>query len=190
MSFKNMRPKIKSFLLFTLFVTITLSCKKKHHESDDYEILSAVLNYAFGNESDLENGQGWIDETKEYHSLLLLNHTNLRSFDIESIDAYLTLREISEFTIEDFKLKHRWNIEKIKDYKRYRLVAESDQNIRSPYIGMVQISSISYNQNFDKAIIYISFLCAGNGDCGFSSILHLKKDKNWVIEKEEILSVS
>ncbi len=167
-----------------------LSCKKEHDESDDYAIISVVLNSAFGSESDEENRLYWIDETKEYHTLLLLNHTNLREFDIQIIDDYFKFGEVSGFSIDDFNKKHKWNIEKIKNYKRYRLEEIADQDLRSPYIGMVQISSISYNQNFDSAIVYISFLCAGNGDCGFSGIFHLKKDENWVIQKEEELSVS
>ncbi len=182
--------KLAIYFLSILFVISILGCKKDVDESSDYAIISAVLNSAFGNESDDENGLGWIDTTKEYNSLLLLNHTNLRQSDIQIINDYLEYQNIAGFSIEDFKNKHKWDIEKIKDYNRYQLEVLNDQDIKSPYIGMAQISSISYNQTYDGAIIFVSFLCAGSGDCGFGKIYHLKKEDKWKIEKEEILEVS
>lgn len=166
------------------------SCKLEVTETDNYEIISEVLNHSLGHKSDDENGLGWIDETQEYQSLLVLNHTNLRETDIESIKGYLTFLEIPEFSINDFKVKQKWDITKIKKFDRYELEVMGDQNVKSPYIGMIQISSISYNDEFDEAIVYTSFLCAGNGDCGEGLIFHLQKNEKWTIEKVDVLWVA
>ena len=183
MSFKKMNSILKSSLVIILLALLFSTCKSKNHESDDYEILSAILNSSFGNESDEENGLYWIDETKDYHSLLLLNHTKLIEPDLGMINIYLTFGDVSGFSINDFKKKHRWDIEKINDFNRYTLEVKTNQNIKTPYIGMVQISAISYNKNMDEAIVYTSFLCAGNGDCGVGLLFHLKKQGNWVVIK-------
>lgn len=184
-----MNSKLKSSFVLIILALLFLTCKSKNHESDDYEILSSVLNFSFGNESDDENGIYWIDETKEYHSLLLLNHTSLVEPDLAMINSYLTFGNFSGFSINDFKKKHRWDIEKINDFKRYTLEVKTNQNIKTPYIGKVQISAISYNKNMDEALVYTSFLCAGNGACGAGLIFHLKKEDKWVVaEMDELWS--
>jgi len=189
MSTKKINSKIKSSLVIILLALLFLTCKSKNHESDDYQILSAVLNSSFGNESDEENGLYWIDETKNYHSLLLLNHTNLIEPDLEMINIHLTFGNVPGFSLNDFKKKHRWDIEKINDFNRYTLEVKTNQKIKTPYIGMVQISAISYNKNMDEAIVYTSFLCAGNGECGVGLLFHLKKRGKWVVtETDELWS--
>ncbi len=176
-----MNSKLKSSLVLIIFALLFLTCKSENHKSDDYEIISVVLNFSFGNESDDENGIYRIDETKEYHSLLLLNHTSLMESDLELINSYLTFGNVSGHSINDFKKKHRWDIEKINDFKRYTLEIKTNQNIETPYIGKMQISAISYNKNMDEALVYTSFLCAGKGACGVGLIFHLKKDGKWVV---------
>ncbi|MGS2765142.1 hypothetical protein [Sinomicrobium sp. M5D2P9] len=183
-------PKTKSHFILILSAILFLACKKEHNEADDYEILSAVLNFSYDNESDEANGLYWIDTAKEYHSLLVLNHTNVIEFDLEVIDSYLTFGNFTEFSINDFKKKHKWDLKKIKGFDRYTLETMADQNVKSPYIGMVQISAISYNKNLDRAVVYTSFLCAGNGDCGAGMIFHLKKEEKWIVEEARELWVA
>lgn len=178
-----MNPKLKFSLVIILLALLFLTCNSKNHESDDYEILSAVLNSSFGNESDKENGLYRIDETKDYHSLLLLNHTKLIEPDFEMINIHFSIGNVSDFSINDFKKKHKWDIEKINDFHSYTLEVKTNQNIKTPYIGRVQISAISYNKNMDEAIVYTSFLCAGNGNCGVGILFHLKKQGKWFVSE-------
>tara|TARA_R110000868_G_scaffold409192_1_gene694312 strand:- start:73 stop:648 length:576 start_codon:yes stop_codon:yes gene_type:complete len=190
MSFKKM--KIKAYLLIFSCILISSSCKKKYTELDNYEIISAVLNSELGKETDLENGSYWIDESKEYNSLLFLNHTYLNEFDLQMIQSRLNNEyypEFHEFDIDDFKKGREWNIKNIKNYNRFKLVVKTDQPIKSPFIGLFQISSISYNQTSDKAIVFCSFLCAGSGDCGGSMIYYLTRKLKWEVEKVETLEV-
>ncbi|MCF8714478.1 hypothetical protein JM658_06495 [Joostella atrarenae] len=185
-----MKQNTSIYIFFIIFCFAFSSCKLEVKEKDNYEIISEVLNHSLGHRSDDENGLGWIDESQEYQSLLVLNHTNLRESDIEDIKGYLTFHELSEFSTDDFRAKQKWDITKIKNFDRYELQVLRDQDVKSPHIGMIQISSISYNEKYDEAIVYTSFICAGSGDCGEGLIFHLQKNKKWTIEKVDVLWVS
>jgi hypothetical protein len=132
---------------------------------EEYRIISEILNYSYGHETDEENGLSWIDLSKPYSSLLVLNHTSLIESDVQSLKDYLTFNNLADFSIEDFRTYKEWDVEKIEDFKRYKLEVKTTQSVSSPFIGMIQISSISYNEEFNEAIVYTSFLCAGCGDC-------------------------
>ncbi|TPV31165.1 hypothetical protein FJ651_15375 [Paucihalobacter ruber] len=183
----KIRPQ---YFLFLFFIFLIVSCVSKSNEVAEYEIISEVLNHSYGNETDNENGLNWIDTSKPYKSLLILNHTNLIEVDLEIINQYLTFNNITDFSIDDFNEKRDWDVSQIKGYKRYKLEIMKNQSVESPHIGMVQISAISFNKEYNKALVYTSFFCAGNGDCGEGLIFHLTKDNNWKIEKVEIMWVS
>lgn len=185
-----MKNRIKYYIGLTFLTLFLFSCNQKSHELEEYKIISEILNYSYGHEKDDLNGRGWIDLTKPYHSLLFLNHTNLKKIDLEALTLYLNNNELKGFSIEDFKTRKKWDILKIKGFKRYKLEIMANQPIKSPYIGMVQISSMSFNKEINNAIVYSSFLCAGNGDCAAGLIYHLKKSDKWEIKKVEILLVS
>jgi hypothetical protein len=157
---------------------------------EDYRIISEILNYSYGHETDEENGLSWIDLSKPYSSLLVLNHTSLIESDVQSLKDYLKLNNLVDFSIEDFRTYKEWDVEKIEDFKRYKLEVKTTQSVSRPFIGMIQISSIIYNERFNEAIVYTSFLCAGNGDCGEGLIFHLQKNEKWTVEKEEVLWVA
>lgn len=177
-------------IIFLTIMIIVLGCKSEPNEIEQYQIVNEVLNHSFGHTTDDENGLGWIDLSKTYDSLLVLNHTRLRESDIQSLNDYITYHNLTDFSIKDFQTYKEWDIERISDFNRYELVVMTDQSVSSPYIGMVQISAIGFNSKFNEAIVYTSFLCAGNGDCGADILYHLKKNDKWKIVKVETLSVS
>lgn len=185
-----MKNLIKYYFILTFLSLFFPSCNQTSNELDEYNIISKILDYSYGHETNDENGLSWVELSKPYHSLLILNHTNLREFDFKILTEYYNQNKLKDFSIVDLKTKKKRNINKIKGFKRYKLEEMADQPINSPYIGMVQISSICFNKKVDEAIVYTSFLCAGNGDCGEGLIYHLKKSDKWEIYKVENLWVA
>ncbi|MBO0321656.1 hypothetical protein J0X14_05065 [Muricauda sp. CAU 1633] len=176
--------------IFVSLMVLLFGCTSDSTESDEYQIISEVLNHSFGHQKDDSNGLGWVDLSKTYSSLLVLNHTRLRESDIQLLSNYISYNNLTDFSIKDFQEYKEWDIEKIIDFNRYELEIMTDQSISSPYIGMVQISSVVFNMKLNEALIYTSFLCTGNGDCGADIVYHLKKEEKWKIVKVETLSVS
>ncbi|MDY8137502.1 hypothetical protein [Aquimarina sp. 2201CG5-10] len=182
-----MKNKIGFYIGIFFFILFLFSCNSKSNELEEYIIISEIINHSYGKKSDDENRLGWIDSTKTYNSLLVLDHTNLREFDLETLNQYLIFNNLKDFSIEDFKVKKKWDMTKIKEFNRYKLEVMNGQSIKSPYIGMIQISSISFNKEINKAIVYTSFLCSGNADCGEGLVYHLKKGNKWEVKKVESL---
>ena len=178
---------IKPF--FTLVTSVLLfACSTEPNESEEYQIISEVLNHSYAYETDDKNGLGWVDLSKPYDALRVLNHTNFGSVDIESLNDYLNFNELNEFSIEELMKYREWDIQKIKGYDRYRLETDSNKKDTSHYIGTIQFSSISFNEECEKAIIYTSYYCGG--ECGEGLIFHLVKNDKWEIEKVETMWVS
>ena len=181
--------KRTTFYLGLIFLSLLLfSCKPVLNESEEYQIISEILNHSYGHETDDENGLGWIDTSKSYNSLRVRNHTNLRELDIEILNDYLNFNNLSDFAIEDFQKYREWDIKKIKDYYRYLLETDTDKGNESRYIGSIQFSSISFNKDLDHAIIYTTYYCGG--ECGEGLVFRLIKTDKWTVEKVETLWVS
>ena len=181
--------KRTTFYLGFIFLTLLLfTCNPVLNESEEYQIISEILNHSYGHETDDENGLGWVDTSESYNSLRVRNHTNLRELDINILNDYLNFNNLSEFAIEDFKKYKEWDVKKIKEYNRYRLENDSDKKNDSRYIGTIQFSSIIFNKDLDKALIYTVYSCGG--ECGEGLVFLFTKTDKWKIVKVENLWVS
>ena len=183
-----MRSNKKCFGIFFFFIFHQISCNEELNETEEYQIITEILNHSYSYETDMENGLGWVDSSKSYNALRVLNHTNLIKSDIETLRGYLNFNNLSEFSVEELQIYREWDIKKIEGYTRFQLETDYDKKEDSNYIGTIQFSSISLNQDLDKAIIYTSFYCGG--ECGEGLVFHFSKTDKWKIEKVEILWVS
>lgn len=159
----------------------------QNSNKDEYEIVSKILSKSYGHESNELNGLGWMNDGQDYTSILLLNHTVLKDWDMKLIREYIERNQINEFDLIEFQIRNSWDINKIQGFSRYKIEELNKQNNHSQYIGLVQISNIVFAENKNNAIVYTSFLCAENGDCGIGQIFHLVKNNNWEIVKIEEL---
>jgi hypothetical protein len=178
---------MKFYLIISFLTLLLCSCSSEPTEEDKYQIITEILNYTYGHDTDDENGLGWVDLSQSYTSLKVINHTNLREIDIEIIKDYLEFNNISDYSIEDFTVYWDLDINKITNYERYRLETEKEQK-DSNQIGVIQFSSISFKKDFKEAIVYTSFYCGG--ECGEGQVFHLEKKDKWKIKKAETLWVS
>ena len=96
--------------------------------------------------------------------------------------------QINSSLLKDLNKKIKIDINKIKGYYRYQLIDLCNDKNKKEVIGTVTFSSISYSENYKKAIFFVKYLCGGH--CGFGKLFYLKKEQKWLIEKEEEVYVS
>ncbi len=172
---------------FTLFLSFLVFSCNSVKEKNDYKIISVVLNHEF--DPEYRHGLSAEDTSEIYQSVLIKDHNKLTDLDYKIIEDYLINVDNPDFSIEDFQTNQIWDIGKIKDFETYKLEVLEGQNIISPYIGVLQISSISYNKSLDKALVYTYFFCGAKCESGY--IYRLVKENNgWRIENREVLLVS
>lgn len=184
-----MKYKSNTYFIIVLTSLLLLACEREDKETDDYQILASLLNSSFGKETDEENRKFCIDVEEGFHSLLFITNTTLEKKAFEALRNYLEKEQLTEFYLDDFDDTELWDLKKITNYRRYKLKEFNSQSLKSPYIGKLQVSNIVYNPAYDKAIVYLSFLCSDVDKCGFSAIYQLKKEEKWIFEKETILAV-
>ncbi|XLS28616.1 hypothetical protein ACJD0Z_15625 [Flavobacteriaceae bacterium M23B6Z8] len=186
---QNINYRLKVFFSILLLQLVLVSCEKETRETDDYQIITSILNASFSKETDQENRKFCENSDASYGSLLLEQETTLKPDIYRAIENHIKNEQLTDFSITDFKTSTFWDIKKITGYQRYRLKAFTSQSLTAPYIGKLKTSNISYNPTFDKALVYVAFYCSDDSHCGFSTLYQLKKEEKWIFEKETILSV-